>query len=292
MRESMFRIATNIGADASDAVLLRLANNAAFALPTAGLVIRINRSFGLRSRAYKNVMLGNWFAAVDAPTIRLTEGIQQPITDGDLVATVWQYVPPLEPHPTITELGHVLRAFHDLGSPDEALPVWDPVGDTRARIKDAEGLVDGDRDYLLGYCDRLEPRLRDYVAAQPTGLVHGDAIQANLLRRGDGRVLMCDFDGTCRGPQLVDLVPTLVNEIRFNRPSGHAQLVAGYGYDITTDAAWPLLREARELKMVVGALPRLASEPRAAAEFQRRLASIRTGDASAGWTPFAQLARG
>jgi len=291
MLASMQRIATNIGADASDAVLLRLANNAAFALPTAGLVIRINRSLGLRSRAYKNVMLGNWFATVDAPTIRLTDGIKQPITDGELVATIWQYVPPREPDPTITELGYVLRTFHELGSPPVPLPTWDPVGDTRARIKDSEGLADRDRDYLLSWCDRLEPRLQDYVAEQPTGLLHGDAIQANLLRGGDGRVLMCDFDGTCQGPRLVDLVPTPVNEARFNRPGSHALLAAGYGYDVTTDPAWPLLREARELKMVVGALPRLTSEPRAAAEFQLRLASIRTGDTDTQWTPFALLAR-
>ncbi|MFG1995276.1 phosphotransferase [Actinoplanes sp. NPDC048988] len=291
MWDAMRRMADNIGAVADDATLLRLANNAAFALPTAGLVIRINRSLGLRDRTYKNVLLGDWFALVDAPTIRLAHGMTQPIADGDLLATVWQLIEPREPQPSVTELGHVLRTFHGLGLPDEPLPLWDPLGDTRTRVKDAEGLDDGDRNYLLDWCDRLEPRLDDYIAQQPIGLVHGDAIQANLLRGTDGRVLLCDFDGTCRGPQLVDLVPTPVNEARFRRPGGHAQLVAGYGYDITTDRAWPLLRDARELKMVVGALPRLASEPHAAEEFQRRLDSIRAGDTTARWIPFAQLAR-
>lgn len=290
MWAAMRRMADNIGAVAADATLLRLANNAAFALPTAGLVIRINRSLGLRDRTYKNVVLGNWFAQVDAPTIRLGRGITQPVVDGELLATVWQLVVPHGPQPSVTDLGHVLRIFHELGVPDEPLPPWDPIGDSRTRVKDAEGLEDGDRDYLLDWCDRLEPRLVDYIAEQPIGLVHGDAIQANLLRGIDGRVLLCDFDGTCRGPQLVDLVPTPVNEARFRRPGGQTQLVAGYGYDITADRAWPLLRDARELKMVVGALPRLASEPHAGEEFQRRLTSIRTGDTTARWTPFAQLA--
>jgi hypothetical protein len=291
MWESMRRIAVNVGAEATDAILLRLANNAAFALPTSGIVIRISRSFSLRPRAYKNVVLGKWFATVNAPTIRLAPGMHQPVVDGDLAATIWEYVPPHEPEPTIADLGQVLHTFHGLGSPTEPLPAWDPIADVRMRIRDAEGLAESDRQYLIDCCDRLEPDLKDYIAGEPSGLIHGDAIQANLLRGDDGRVLMCDFDATCQGPRLVDLVPTPVNELRFNRPGGHAQLAAGYGYDVTTDPAWPLLREARELTMVVGALPRLASEPHAAAEFHLRLASIRSGDTRVLWTPFAQLAR-
>jgi hypothetical protein len=66
---------------------------------------------------------------------------------------------------------------------------------------------------------------------------------------------------------------------------------AAYGYDVTIDRDWPLLREARELKMVVAAVPLLASTPGIATEFNNRLRSIRREDHSARWTPFADLRR-
>jgi hypothetical protein len=70
------------------------------------------------------------------------------------------------PHRTgrsATDLGHILRGFHHLGIPpfdlpSFDLPAWDPVGDTRARITDAEVLNDANREFLLDWCHRLEPQ--------------------------------------------------------------------------------------------------------------------------------------
>jgi hypothetical protein len=64
-------------------------------------------------------------------------------------------------------------------------------------------------------------------------------------------------------------------------------LTAAYGYDVTTDPGWSLLREARERKKVAAAVPLLASAPGVAQEFRVRLGSIVRGDTSARWTPFA-----
>jgi hypothetical protein len=47
------------------------------------------------------------------------------------------------------------------------------------------------------------------------------------------------------GPSQVDLVAVAVGEASFGRTGAHEQLAAAYGYDVTTDPAWPLLREAR-----------------------------------------------
>ena len=80
-----------------------------------------------------------------------------------------------------------------------------------------------------------------------------------------------------------------VGEARFGRAGAHAALAGAYGYDVTTDPDWPLLREARELKMVVAAVPLLASSPGVAEEFRRRLHSIQQRDHSTRWTPFAAL---
>jgi hypothetical protein len=102
-------------------------------------------------------------------------------------------------------------------------------------------------------------------------------------------VVLCDFDPTCGGPWQVDLVAVAVGDARFGRAGAHEQLAAAYGFDVTTDPDWPLLREARELKMVIAAVPLLASTPGIAAQFDTRLQSIRHDDHSARWTPFADL---
>jgi len=279
------------GRDIPLAHLLRLTNNAVFALPAAGLVVRITRSHTLHARTYKNAALGAWFASVDAPTIRLADAFTQPIADGNLLATVWCWVPPTLPCPDANDLGTVLRGFHALGLPPFDLPAWDPLGDARARIADADALDDTDRDHLLAWCDRLTPRLTAFAATAPRSLVHGDAHVGNLLRAPNGRVLLCDFDATAAGPWQVDLVPAPTGESRFGRTGEHTKLAASYGYDVTTDPAWPLLKETRELKMIVGGVPLLTSGPGIAAEFRLRLNSVRDGDTSIRWTPFGDLPR-
>lgn len=163
------------------------------------------------------------------------------------------------------------------------------MSDARARLADAEALNDHDRDFLLTWCERLEPRIARLNDRGRARLVHADAHVGNLLRESSGRAVLCDFDATCLGPWQVDLVAIPVGEARFGRPGAHAALVHAYGYDVTTDPDWPLLREARELKMVVAAVPLLASAPGVASEFQTRLRSIIDGDPQARWTPFAEL---
>ncbi|WP_306209571.1 phosphotransferase [Actinoplanes sp. RD1] len=289
MNDVMLHLARDLDVDAGDAKLLHMANNATFALPSAGLTIRIIRSRTLLDRVYKVVELGGYFGQVDAPTIRLADGVVQPLAVDGALASVWQWVPPTSPAPDASDLGDTLRRFHSLALPAFPLPVWDPIGDARKRISDAEALADADRDYLLAWCDRLQPRLEAFAASQPASLVHGDAHQGNLLRDRSGRILLCDFDATCTGPWQVDLVPAPANEARFGASGAHEQLSKAYGYDITTDPAWPLLQEARELKMVAGGVPMLASTPGAADEFRLRLDSVRGKDYTVRWTAFSDL---
>lgn len=76
----------------------------------------------------KAIDLVHWFASIDAPTIRLSPAAPEPMVVGDLLASVWTYVPPTPPAPTVDDLGHVLREFHSLPAPPIALPEWDPIG--------------------------------------------------------------------------------------------------------------------------------------------------------------------
>lgn len=291
MTAAMRQVADRLGVPSDDARLLRLTNNAVYALPAAGLVIRLARSHGLYERVHKVVRLAGWFADVDAPTIRLASHIQQPVPAADLLATVWHYLPPTPPTPTVNDLGHVLHQFHHLPAPPIPLPCWDPIGDARTRILDAEALPDNDQAFLLDWCDRLTPAITDLTTRHAPRLVHGDAHTGNLLRDQDGRVVLCDFDPTSLGPWQVDLVAVPVGEIRFRRRGAHHTLATAYGYDVTTDPHWPLLKQARELKMIAAAVPLLASRPGVADEFHTRLNSVINHDDHARWTPFADLPR-
>ncbi|MEV5690936.1 phosphotransferase family protein [Micromonospora globbae] len=289
MTAAMREAADAVGVHPGDARLLGLTNNAVFALPSAGMVIRIARSHRLTNRVYKVVELGRWFEQVDAPTIRLAPNVTQPVRAGTLLASIWSYIPPVAPAPTVEELGPVLREFHSLGPLPERLPAWDPVGDARSRLADAEELSDSDRQFLLDWCDRLEAPVAALQQRAGSGIIHGDAHVSNLLRNAAGRVVLCDFDATCLGPWQVDLVAVAVGEVRFGQRGAHATLAEAYGYDVTTDPDWPLLRDARELKMIAAAVPRLRSSAGVRAEFAARLHSVRENHQHARWKPFAEI---
>jgi hypothetical protein len=134
MFDALRQIGDRLDIPMNDAQLLRLTNNAVFALPAQRIVLRIARTHRLHDRVRKVALLATWFAAADAPTIRLIEGVDQPLSVGRLMATAWHYVPPTPPAPAAEELGHVLREFHALGTPPFPLPRWDPVADARSRL--------------------------------------------------------------------------------------------------------------------------------------------------------------
>ncbi|SCF44375.1 Ser/Thr protein kinase RdoA involved in Cpx stress response, MazF antagonist [Micromonospora matsumotoense] len=291
MTAAMREVAASLGVSSEDAQLLRLTNNAVFALPTSGIVIRIARTHRLRDRVAKVVRLARWFADIDAPTIRLAPGVEQPVEVGTLAASVWEYLPAGSPTPTVEDLGLVLREFHSLGLPPFPLPAWEPVADARKRLADADGIGESDRGYLTQWCDRLEPQIDALNQRTQQGLIHGDAHVSNLLREPSDRVFMCDFDATCVGPRQVDLAAVAVGQQRFGRTGAQESLAATYGQDVTSDPSWPLLREARELKMIVAAAPFLATSEEISAEFDDRLRSIRESNHRKHWKPFADLAK-
>src|SRR5690606_26668045 len=136
---------------------------------------------------------------------------------------------------------------------------------------------DHERAFLVRWCDRIEARLARLRGRGDWRLIHGDAHVGNLLRESETRGVLCDFGSTCRGPWQVGLAAVAVGEIRFGRANAHQAMAAAYGYDVTRDPDWPLLREVRELKLVVSAIPLLASTPGVAAEFRTRLTSIMDG---------------
>ncbi|WP_322777822.1 aminoglycoside phosphotransferase family protein [Frankia sp. Cas4] len=190
--------------------------------------------------------------------------------------------------PAASDLAVVLQRIHALPQPDTALPPWDPLDDVRRRLADAEGLTDADLAFLRRMADRLQAALEGVTYDLPAGIVHGDAHLGNLIRCHDGRVVMCDFDSACYGPTEWDLIPVAVGQLRFGYPpEQHAVLASEYGFDVTRWSGFEVLRALRELKLVTSVVPILASNPRVAAQFAVRLASLRYADESVRWLPYS-----
>lgn len=276
--------AASLGLDPGGARLLRFTNNAVYQLVSAPVVLRIVGSQALRHRAFRCVTVARHFERHGLPAIRLLPGVAQPMIVGEHVVTAWEYVRPVR-RATARDLGLLLRRVHELPAP-KGLGEWDPVGDVRARIADAEELDPADRRFLLRRCAEVASALAELDYPLPRGLIHGDAHPGNVIVGEDGPVL-CDFDSSCVGPPEWDLTPLAVGRERFGDPAGRYRMLADvYGFDVTTWAGFPVLRQARELKLTTSVLPILRSHPEVRQELRKRLSALRTGRSGDVWARY------
>jgi aminoglycoside phosphotransferase (APT) family kinase protein len=277
-------VCTEVGLDAHDAELLRLAANAVFRLKTAQVVVRISAPRSQLTQVRRTVQVARWLSRIGFPAVRLHGDHAQPVVLGDYQATFWDYLPPGNAQPSLEALARLLLEFHTLPSPLE-LPRWNPIADARHLLARGNGLADPDRAFLERMCDELDADLSMLVPALPTGVIHGDAWQGNLLLRADVPVLS-DLDQVSVGPREWDLVPTIVNALRFGYPPDQAQrFLVTYGFDVTAWRGFPVFRKTRELIMLVGVVPALSSSPALAHEFARRIDGLRN-ERDEQWTPY------
>jgi aminoglycoside phosphotransferase (APT) family kinase protein len=273
-----------VGLDVRGAELLRLAANAVFLLPGPHVVVRISTPRSQLPGVRRTVQVARWLGEIGFPAVRLHGEYQQPVVVGDYLATFWDYLPPGDGSPSLEALARLLRQLHPL-TPPFPLPRWDPVTDARQMLARGDSLAQGDRAFLEGLCDQVEAELALLAPALPAGVIHGDAWQGNLLAH-NGSPVLCDLDQVSAGPREWDLVPTIVNGLRFGYPPGPARrFLQVYGFDVTLWHGFPALRRARELVMLAGVAPVLSSSPLIAQEFTRRLDGLRTGQEEQ-WTPY------
>ncbi|WP_242606247.1 phosphotransferase family protein [Protofrankia symbiont of Coriaria ruscifolia] len=337
-------ICAAVGLDGRDAELIKIAANAVFRLPRAGVIVRISGSQAMAHRADKVVQVARWLACHDVPAVRLAPGLPAPLRIADTVATLWidagsgrsvrsgepsrsvvgipfppaggdeqlrtrargsagrgvggraatvrgataGGAPRTDVSPTARDLAVALRQLHALPLPDVPLPRFDPLADVRRRLADAEGLHAADLAFLRRLASRCEAALESVAYALPAGIVHGDAHLGNLVKARDGEVLICDFDAICHGPTEWDLIPLAVGRLRFGYPlEQHVALASAYGFDVMRWPGFEVLRAVRELKLVTSVVPVLASNPRVAAQFAVRLASLRYRDETVRWMPYS-----
>ncbi|MET7936095.1 aminoglycoside phosphotransferase family protein [Streptomyces sp. NPDC005322] len=264
-----------------DTELLRLGENALFALPEAGVVVRVARSTGMADKVAKELAVARWLAEYDVPCVHPTD-VPQPIeADGRLV-TFWTYVPDSSPLASITTLATLLRDLHALPDPAFPLPTLDPFPVMRRRLAAALGIRREDVRFLAEACATAEHDFRALVASSPRHPVHGDAHRGNVLMDGD-RPMLIDYEAAAMGPRAWDLVPTAIAVDRFGLPpADYADFVRAYGADVTQWHGYPVLRATRELGMTTWLMQSAQSGP-AAEEFAVRMESLREGDRERRW---------
>ncbi|MFJ5591016.1 hypothetical protein ACIQCG_14795 [Streptomyces noursei] len=89
-----------LGSQAAD--LLRLGENAIYALPSEGVAVRVARADteDIKRKVVKELAVSRWLTSQGFPAVRPFDELPQPVqADGRLV-TFWEYVPPTTSNPT------------------------------------------------------------------------------------------------------------------------------------------------------------------------------------------------
>ncbi len=271
-----------VGLHADEAELIRLGENAMYALPAQGVVVRVARSADLVDKVCKELSVARWLASQGFPGIRVIDELAQPVkADGRLV-TFWEYVPPSTATAGLGDLARLLRAFHELPTPDFDLPALDPFPLMRRRLALVSGIKASDVRFLAEACDLVEASFHDLMARSESRVVHGDAHRGNVLMRGNESLLI-DYEVVSRGPVAWDLVPTATAVDRFGLPETEfAKFTETYGWDVTEWNGYSVLRTVRELGMTTW-LMQNAQEGPASEEFALRMESLRKEDLERRW---------
>ncbi|MFJ6214048.1 phosphotransferase enzyme family protein [Streptomyces sp. NPDC092296] len=270
----------------TDARLLALGENAVFAVDH--LVVKVGRGPELLERAARELRIAGWLAEQGVPAVRAAAGLpdRPPAVQGHPV-TFWQRLPaavrPAEP----ADLGALLRTVHRLPAPPVPLPRRDLLSGVERWLRAAEGHIDpADAAYLRarrdGYAEAaaaLEPQL-------PPGPIHGDALPRNVHIGPDGPVLLDleTFSGDLREH---DLVVLALSHDRYGvSAQAYRSFTDAYGWDVREWPGCAVLRGARETASAAWVAQHAPGNPKALAEFRRRVASLRDGDAAVRWYPF------
>ncbi|WP_055549490.1 phosphotransferase enzyme family protein [Streptomyces sp. NBRC 110028] len=279
-------------ADAAGARLLALGENAVFALDRLSLVVRISRDLGVRERAARELRVADWLAREGVPAVRPDRrfgGAEQPLAhDGHLV-TYWQRLPPPERPAGPRDLAALLRRVHALPEPppDLTLPRRDLLGGIERWLRLAGEAIDpADAAYLRARRDDITAATAELTPHLAPGPIHGDALPRNVHIGPDGPVLV-DLETFATDLREHDLVVMALTRDRYGLgAAAYDEFTTAYGWDVREWSGCAVLRGARETASCAWVAQHAPGNPAALAEFRRRVASLREGDASVRWYPF------
>jgi thiamine kinase-like enzyme len=277
------------GLDFRGAELLRLGSNAVYRLTSLPVVVRIARDPSALAEMDRAVGVARWLETQDFPAMRVPASVTQPLVVGGRVVTFWESVQENEEYATVGELADLLRRLHWLEEPESLrLPYFDPLAKLTASLEGLDGISAEDRTFLEERATRLAKDYDRLDFVLPFGMIHGDANIGNILRHRDGHPVLIDLDGFALAPREWDLILTAMfyDRYRWHTKVQYAEFVHRYGFDLMNWPGYETLADLRELMMVAWLGHQVTTSDRAAAEFARRVRSLRTGEGRDGWGPF------
>ncbi|MFF4863569.1 phosphotransferase enzyme family protein [Streptomyces sp. NPDC001231] len=268
---------------ARDARLLALGENAVFA--AGDLVVKVGRDAELWDRARRELRIALWLAEAGVPAVRAAAA-EAILAEGHPV-TVWHRLPdpvrPAEP----SDLAELLRLVHALPAPGFKLPSRELLGGVERWLRLAGDTIDpSDAAYLRERRDGFAAAAAALTPQLPPGPIHGDALPRNVHVGPDGPVLV-DLETFSSDLREHDLVVMALSRDRYGLPAEAYDAFTGtYGWDVREWEGCPVLRGARETASCAWVAQHAPSNPKALAEFERRVASLRDGDTTVRWYPF------
>ncbi|GAA2247255.1 aminoglycoside phosphotransferase [Streptomyces ruber] len=265
------------------AELLTLGENAVFAV--GDLVVKVGRDAELLGRARRELDVALWLAEADVPAVRAAA--PEPLSVDGHPVTVWHRLPAAVRPATPRDLAGLLRRVHALPAPSFTLPRRELLGGVERWLRLAGDAVDpADAAYLRDRRDGFAAAAAGLTPHLPPGPIHGDALPRNVHVGPDGPVLV-DLETFATDLREHDLVVMALSRDRYGLPEEeYASFTATYGWDVREWDGCAVLRGARETASCAWVAQHAPGNPKALAEFRRRVASLRDGDAAVRWYPF------
>ncbi|MFG2988531.1 phosphotransferase enzyme family protein [Streptomyces sp. NPDC048257] len=266
-----------------EAALLALGENAVFAV--GDLVVKVGREAALLERAERELAVSGWLAACGVPAVRAAEPKPR-LVDGHPL-TLWHRLPEAVRPTGPADLAALLRLVHALPEPPFALPARDLLGGVERWLRLAGDAVDpADAAYLRARRDAYTGEVAALTPRLARGPIHGDALPRNVHVGPDGPALV-DLETVSADLREHDLVVMALSRDRYGMPAGEYEaFVAAYGWDVRDWAGCAVLRGARETASCAWVAQHAPANPKALAEFRRRVASLRDGDRETQWRSF------
>lgn len=277
-----------LGIPLEDAELLRLHSNATFALPSAGLLVRIATNPAAYQRIATAIAITRWLGRRGFPCTVPADIAGQPFTERGKVVSFWRYVPLApEPEPTGADLGRLLHDLHAQPDPPQSPgKLADPFISVVSAIEEQpHAMADEDRDWLKERIASLRGQWNALDFPLPAGLIHGDAHIGNLMRSASGQVILGDWDHVATGPREWDLVQIHYIHRRFGRAADEDinAFTTSYGWDIRD---WPGLETLIAVREITGLSAHIRTapyKPFTREQLAYRLDTLRRGETTARW---------